>query len=245
MKINWSILFRRVLFLIAIIFVALTVPNWAQATLYIFLGTMYFFREEIGKLLLRLKSVTRDGVDTYHPQEQQIAEAASGSILDISKNTAIIDGKNLNQNKIDAIENFGKDYSVVEGQILEIEKELKNYPKLDGEKINILTRHVAVLQFFLWCESIYEPMFGSQIQLLKMLLDAPRKASEVSDYFAGVRQNFPNSYKDWDVNRYMTFLSASNIVYLDAAFNYQLTEKGKDFLRWLISSNKNLKIGNL
>lgn len=247
MKFNWPILFRRVLFLVAILFVALTSPNWAQATLYIFLGSVYFFRSEIADLLIRFKSIGKDGIDTYPQGQMQVSDARIDKISDMSESVGHNSQRvTINTERMEALENYGKEYSTIEEQIERVKNDLElSYPKGEQDKISLLLRHTATLQFLLWCEGVYEVIFGSQIHLLKLLASSQRSYSEVEGYFGEIKKLFPDTFKEWNMAGYLHFLIERGLIQLDDTINYQITERGKNFLKWLISSNKNLKIGNL
>ncbi|WP_298758687.1 LapA family protein [uncultured Psychroserpens sp.] len=146
--------------------------------------------------------------------------------------------ENVVQELLDAIGNS----VVITEMENNIKKELdnKNLP-YDTPTDTILIRHLAGTQLALNFETIHSAIFGSQIILLKDLNRvAPdgMTTTEISNYIAGVFKQFSGSFTDWDDEKYLSYLYSSTLITKTENQNIHLTNKGVDYLSWIVRNGK-------
>lgn len=131
--------------------------------------------------------------------------------------------------------------------IEEIEKNIKH--DLDEKSLNydgptnaILIRHLAATKLLLEFEIINSLIFGSQLRLLKILNSAisiGKSKYFVTEYFAKVKSDFVDSFKEWDLNMYLEFLYTKLLITNDDEGNIHITYLGQEYLIWLTRNGKN------
>jgi hypothetical protein len=111
-----------------------------------------------------------------------------------------------------------------------------------SETAEVLSRHLAYTQLALEFEQVYKVIFGSQIILLKKLnqnrVDG-RNKEFIDNYFSDVKLRFSEIFKDkgWDTDQYLSFLLGRLLITIVNG-KYHITDRGVDFLSWLIKSGQ-------
>lgn len=128
------------------------------------------------------------------------------------------------------------DPTVLRDQEEFIKEDLKKQ-SLDAESDTacFLIRQLAATEIELWFEQAYNAIYGSQIVLLKQLNEVAGKGQSldfVSSYFSSTKERHPNQFKDWDLERYLSFLR-KHLLITNKDDNYHITTRGVGFLVWL------------
>lgn len=158
------------------------------------------------------------------------------------------DKKKGNQNKeIDAnvvqelLDAIGNSIVITEMENnIKSDLEARNLP-FDTPTDTILIRHLAGTQLALNLETIHNSIFGSQIILLKELNRyAPQGMSEkeISDYISKVYLQFPNTFNDWNEDKYLNYLYSTSLITQKEDKSIHITNKGLDYLSWIVRYGK-------
>lgn len=109
----------------------------------------------------------------------------------------------------------------------------------EGDTIKLLVRYLAATQLALDYEQIYNLIFGSQILLLKRLNEVVGQGKPkeyIDEYFAKVQTTFTD-LKTWSLDQYLDFLFKSTLI-TNVSGKYHITNKGVDFLSWMIRNGR-------
>ena len=109
---------------------------------------------------------------------------------------------------------------------------LNNNPQ---EAINILVRHLAIAQLFLYAEQVYRTIFGSQIALLKQLnIALSLTRDKLESFYETAKDQFPVVYATYSFDQYLHYLQSWNLISTDDNKHYVITDEGKAFLQWIV-----------
>lgn len=143
-----------------------------------------------------------------------------------------------NDNVQELIDRIGNSPSIA-GLEENIKQELiTNGLDVTGETVKVLLRHLAGAQLILTFEKIHSIIFGSQLRLLKQLnYSLPNGISEedVSQFFEKVKLQFIESFKNWTVENYLSFLYSSSLI-TKTDNNIYLTNFGLEYLTWIVKN---------
>ncbi len=106
-------------------------------------------------------------------------------------------------------------------------------PKSNTAKM--LIRELAITKLALDFEKIYHVIYGSQINILRLLNENNRSGSvkkSLEDYFSGVKKSHPEWYENWDIDKYLDFLIDALLI-VEEKNKYFITNKGVEFLVWI------------
>lgn len=146
--------------------------------------------------------------------------------------------ENQVQELLDVIENTQLITELVDG----IKADLQNRSlPFDTPTDEILIKHLAATQIALNFETNYNLIFGSQLTLLKELnVIAPKGKSmeEIEKYISDVFKQFPNSFHDWDAEKYLRFLFNSVFILKIEENKIGITVRGVEFLSWIVRNGK-------
>lgn len=113
--------------------------------------------------------------------------------------------------------------------------------KDETETIKVLTRHLAGTQNQFFFERIYAMIYGSQLTILQHLNTRPNGETRESliPYYNLAVQQFPETYKTYPFEEYMSFLT--NFYLVECKDNsFYISHIGKDFLIFITQSGKAL-----
>lgn len=184
----------------------------------VLIGSIVFlllFRQQIVSFLGRVRKVGTGGLETY-PLPQESTEGGRKKVVDELMGS--------------------QDSQLVQEQQELIKEDLKKRGlEAESDAARVLIKHLAQTQIELSFEWAYGSIYGTQIVLLKKLNEVVGKGQPpefVSAYLASVKERYPNQFKDWDLERYLTFLRNHLLITIKDG-NYHITVKGVDFLLWL------------
>lgn len=137
----------------------------------------------------------------------------------------------INEN-IDVLMRIGENYQMVKDQEERIIKDLKDRNiNSDENKITILIRNLAAEQIKVWVENIYFSIFGSQIELLKLLeLSKAYNFKFFDSYFNNVKERYREAFKTWDTETYLDFLISYELIEKKDE-DFFITIKGTEFIK--------------
>lgn len=127
--------------------------------------------------------------------------------------------------------------TVVIDVIAKYERQLAEH-NADHEKyVNNLLFQLAYKDLQIDFEKIYRLVFGSQIQLLKDMNTQTSDGSSryLAIFFLYMQQVHKPVFDSWGFDQYLSFLVRTNLITLINS-SYQITEKGKAFLAYLVQS---------
>lgn len=188
---------------------------WPLTILLLGIFFIVVFKRSIQLFINRIKSVGKGGIQTESSPEIQKEEQRKKVVQELM--------------------NLG-DSIVLKAAEEAITLDLKNRGlEAEGDTVKVLIRHLAATQLALDFEQIHGLIFGSQIYLLKRLNEVvgqgkPRQYIE--SHFTNVQALFP-TLLSWDVDQYLGFLLSRQLLTI-VNKNYHITNKGVEFLLWLI-----------
>jgi hypothetical protein len=146
--------------------------------------------------------------------------------------------ENQVQKLLDVVENTPLIIELVDA--IKIDLDEKGLP-YDSPTDEILIKHLAGTQLALEFEKIHTLIFGSQITLLKELNSIKPQGEtkeEINSYVSNVYNQFPNSFKDWSSNKYLSFLYTSFLITNSEEDTIHITVRGVEYLSWIIRNGK-------
>lgn len=150
--------------------------------------------------------------------------------------------KEIDENQVQELLDVINDTPLINEQVDAIKADLtKRGLTFDSSTDEILIKHLAATQIALNFETTYNLIFGSQLTLLKELnAIKPQGLSkqEVELYISRVFKQFPNSYNDWDFDKYLSFLYSSFLILKTDAETIHITVRGVEFLSWIVRVGK-------
>lgn len=193
-------------------------PSWQEVILLLGVVIIIKFRKNIAGLIDRINKIGIEGIhcDPSQPSPPLTLEETKSTNETILQNITSIETIISNEKIIkDNLEN----------------KQLAS----EDSKIKSLTRDLAEVYFVLRCERIYNSIFGSQIQLIKILSENRLNGvdqNHIDDYFTIVRNKDAGFYSNWNCMQYINFLLQSGVI-IKQDNMYKITPFGIDFLTWL------------
>lgn len=184
----------------------------------VLVGSIVFlllFRQQIIGILGRVWKIGRGGLEML-PLPQESHEEGRKKVVDELMGS--------------------QDSKLVQEQQELIKEDLeKRGLEVESDTARVLIKHLAQTHIELSFEQAYGSIYGTQIVLLKKLNEVAGKGQPpefVSAYLASVKERYPDQFKDWDLERYLTFLRNHLLITIKDG-NYHITVKGVDFLLWL------------
>jgi hypothetical protein len=135
----------------------------------------------------------------------------------------------------DILRNLGVSPLVIERERA-IFRDLNNVQ--DGEKINLLVRHLAIASMFLIAEQTYRLIFGSQLAMVEYLnLYGPTpKAKLLALFYDPAAAKFPEAYANIPAAGWLQFPVTSGLMVSQNDDQYAITQTGKAFLEWIVAT---------
>jgi hypothetical protein len=87
-------------------------------------------------------------------------------------------------------------------------------------------------------EKVYETIYGSQIKLLQKLNSSHLETkNDLKIYYDNAVKINPEGYKNYAYENYLNFLYQNSLIEIDDNDNVNITDYGKDFLRYIVEAN--------
>lgn len=196
--------------------IGLTNPTWQQLFLVLGLIAIFLFRHSIAKIIMNIKKIGREGVEFLQSTPSPSMNEELGKI---QTTFGTITSLNTITTNLSTIQQYLRDNNLTD----------------PARANNFLERELADVYFILRCERVYNIIFGSQIALLKKLLQSNHKGltlTEVENHFNVIAKMHPELYSNWNTAIYINFLIQWNLIMPDRD-SYRITDFGADFLTWL------------
>lgn len=178
------------------------------------LNVIYAFKKNIARLIERIEEGEVSGVGTFKATQQ---------LMDQTENPS-------ETTKIQKDVESDKHYKDL---FTEKEREIGALKDNQEQLVNKLAQAEIELEF----EKIYNLIFASQIDLLKNINNFERVSLEYAiAYFETLQKVNTPVFDQWDVNKYLSYLSATDLINRDAT-HFNITQKGKVFLMYLTIQN--------
>ena len=102
---------------------------------------------------------------------------------------------------------------------------------------NVLIRHLAATQVLLWFEKTYQSIFGSQISMLRNMIENENKL-KMSEAISVINQTIINNepLRGWSYSDYLRFPLEAGLIKKDTDY-LQITTRGIEFLKMLDESH--------
>lgn len=197
--------------------------TWHQLAFVFAVVFILVFRQPIAGLIKRTTRIDKGGLTAESSLENQREEIETGA-------EAV-------QQLLDAVGNS----IVINEQEERIKNDLRSRGLSSGGSTDkVLIRHLAGTQLLLAFERIHSSIFGSQINLLRYLNEVTgqgRSAEKISDYFAKVRELYPNQLGDWSIEQYLHFLY-SQLLIIRQTEQMHITNLGVEYLVWIARNGR-------
>jgi hypothetical protein len=192
--------------------------TWPGVALIIAVTAMVLFRKQIGSFIIRAKSISRVGIETFDPPQGQSINQSSGleEFMKTFDNPLIIQVEE----------------SIKAGLIT-----LKIESSTDREKA--LVRDLARVNLILHFERAYGIMWASQLNLLRKLNSKPLGIlfNEGQEYYNQGKELYPDWYGNYRYEDWINFLVSFKLVEIDGQMLH-LTLAGREFLKYIIDIGK-------
>lgn len=189
------------------------------------LVVIFWYREEIGRLIDRTKSIGRGGLATTDAAtmatiQQEAKEAvdkpsAADELLKSFDNQLLVEQENL-------IANFLNEKNI----------------KSAAERERVLTRYLASSYIISRFEGIYQTIWGSQLRALEMLnasVPDGLPLVAVEPWYEVGKANYPAMYGDYTFEQWLAYMLRMNL--LDqVAMHVHITTFGNEFLKYLVQN---------
>lgn len=237
---------------------AVEIFNWPAAVAVIAIFFLVLFRSEIKVLLGRVSHISKTGI-SVEPIDQTIGDAAhKGGLRDTSDARERISNQPLHHSDAGPKEesmNGAIDLSYASIMNLgpsmtrddfekKIRADLQSLSFTSDESINVLVRHLAHEKMRFYFLEVYGGIFGSQIKLLQDLNGshgACMSELEVESFFERIKAGNNGVFDSWNLDTYLNFLLARQLIVVEADGQVLITHEGRDFLLWFVDSGKSLK----
>lgn len=197
--------------------------SWPLICLIIF----YHLRKPLTSFLKKVKKVSY-GETSIERQSKKQKEDKSIDILTKGNDFTYID---------DTLNKFSESSKGFAMQIIENETKVNELQDAQ-QKVERLLKYAQLLIIVKGAEKIYQYIYGSQIRLLQKLNYASEKTENVKYLYDTAAQYFPEIYKDYSYESYLNWLVKQELISYDRENKIiSITEKGNDFLIYLIESN--------
>lgn len=174
---------------------------------------------------------------TNNQNQKQSSKQIFGDYIKKPKTQKKIDN---DKNVQELLNRIGNTFVISELEKTIIEELNEKELKITTESEKVLIRHLAGTQLLLGFEKIDKYIFGSQLNLLNQLNEiAPEgfTKNEIKEFYEDVKLDFPNTFNDWDENKYLRYLFV-NVLIIKTENKIHLTNLGQEYLNW-VSLNKN------
>ena len=219
---------------------AISAVGWPSATTIVVIAFLLIFRPQIGNLIARTRSVTREGINADLPPEAQNANinsplrsvAKEGINADLPPETHNEENRKL---AVEELMNLGRSITRDETENIIFADLEKQSLDAKGDTVRILVRHLAATQMALDFFQIYHSIFGGQIFILKRLHQVAGVGlveQDVDSIFVGRKAIVRGVLDEWDLQRYLLYLY-DNLLITKSDDRLHITNKGQDFLVWL------------
>jgi hypothetical protein len=190
---------------------------WPLALVIIVIFFMILFRRQIGNLIPHIRKIGRNGLETHPPQ---LLQKESEDRLPTK----------------DFMREF--DNAVWRAQEDLIKKDLEDKNLSIEGKINYLTKKLAVTSLARSFEFIYSSIWGSQIQILKLMNSQNGVPIEViKPFYDLASNNYPVVFTNYPFEKYMDFLAVHGLILKKNDLSF-ITEYGREFLAFLVYTGK-------
>ena len=190
---------------------------WPAVVIILGLAFIFTFRRQLGALIDRIQSISREGIQTSQTQlspdkktstaEELMRSFDSPLLRETEKNiTAELEGRGL-ANSLGAIP--------------------------------VLIRHLAQAQIYVWFEYYYQQIWGSQLAILNYLnvsLTGETRETLVSFYTAAAKL-YPAVFQKYPFESYLSFLTTNKLI-VEENGRFKITVLGREFLTYLASTGK-------
>jgi hypothetical protein len=193
--------------------------GWPAAVLVLGFGFMIIFRDPIGALLGRTKSLTRSGLETFDAP-QLPAPAA----------------------KPDALSEFMGTYDnpLLREQEANIQEDLRRRGLTESSAAQkALIRSLAGTQILLLFEKVQAVIYASQIDALTYLNSRPGPvpAAEIEPFYAAASQRYTEAYAGYTFPKWLAFLQSWLLVTI-IGDQVNLASVGREFLKWRMQEGR-------
>lgn len=188
---------------------------WPGVVALVAIVAMFVFRAPLTALLQRTKSVGKSGLETYEAQPSQPGDEtkAIDEFFRTFDNPLILEAEDFIRNDL---------------------KQRKIESPQDREKV--LIRFLASANMMLHFERVQSLIWASQLALLRFL-NARAEGADISEatvfYELGKKQ-FPTSYENYPIERWLGFLQAFNLIARHDSRIF-ISVAGREFLKYMVA----------
>ena len=106
-------------------------------------------------------------------------------------------------------------------------------------KYDRIYKYSKVLLLIKSFDKIYDSIYGSQIRFFQRLNHTSVETKEsLKLYYENATKNYPDAYKNYPYERYLGYLKANGLIlFEDNDENVEISQLGKDFLRYILEAN--------
>ncbi len=187
---------------------------WPIAVVLIAFGFMFIFRNQIATFLSRVREVGRSGIKAADQEPQPPTEAkppSASDLLSVPSNPVIAER---------------------EAQII---ADLASKGMADSpEAVRLLVRQLAIAQISLGFEFVDNVIWGSQIELLRLVNGSPNGLApeEMRPVYVTAAIRYPDAYKNYTFENYLRFLTDS-VLLVENNGRYFISGFGREYLVYL------------
>ena len=192
------------------------IVNWPIVAIVLGGIAIFAFRPALSRLLDRLQSASKEGVQFERPQDNT-SSVLSLPFVEVMK--------------------YPVSASVLSREQT-IQEQLKAFDlKSEAEKISVLTRAFANAQVVLEFNNLAHIIFGSQVRFLIHLSGTPSgvPAQETEVFFKQAQEAFPFLHDTNNAENWLHYLIVTNLVARQED-RVDLTQFGADFLKHLVDA---------
>ncbi len=196
--------------------------TWPLAFLIFAIVFLFLFRREIGAFILRVRHVSRLGIEAVGPEIPSAQRQETPSPRPEEELIRALDSPVLREVE----ENIKKDFQ---------SRGLSN-----SQSVNVLLRYFAAITLAYTFEVLYQNIWGSQIAILQFLnpLEAGAAVSFLEPFYSGAAQQYPDVFRPYPFGSYLQFLESRSLI-SRAGDTVSITKYGREFLTYLIREGKN------
>lgn len=192
--------------------------GWPFTVIILGITFLLLFRPQVGNLISRIRSVTKEGIKAEPPPEAQNEEKRKLAV--------------------EQLMNLGHSVTRDDQEKIIIADLEKQSLDTSGDTVRVLVRHLAAMQIAVDFLQIYSSIFGGQISILKQLnqvAGAGLSEEDVSALYIVFKTLAKGILDDWDLQRYLTYLHNNRLI-TESNSKLHITHKGQDFLLWITKS---------
>lgn len=191
---------------------------WPAVLLVLGILFMLIFRRQLGALIDRIQSISREGIQTSQTQLSRDRMPSSAEEL---------------------MRSF--DSPLLKETEKEIEEDLKKRGLANStDAIPVLIRHLAQLRIYLWFEYCYLQIWGSQLTILNYLnVDHPTGVTMdvLESSYTNAAKLYPHAFQNYPFAVYLNFLVACQLI-VEEDGRFKITVFGREFLTYLANTGK-------